>query len=78
MRLSCGASFPRGYQVSFLLFAPLFFSPFFCSFHFKSFPLFDGTDSPLAADEEKYLIEFFGDDYKQYKARVGTGLPFIR
>lgn len=58
-------------------FCPPFFLLFF-SFRFKSFPLFDGTDSPLAADEEKYLIEFFGDDYKQYKARVGTGLPFIR
>ena len=28
--------------------------------------------------EEKYLIEFFGQDYVSYKKRVGTGLPFMR
>ena len=28
--------------------------------------------------EEKALVEFFGDKYIQYRAKVGTGLPFIR
>lgn len=28
--------------------------------------------------EEAALIRFFGDDYKRYKARVGTKIPFIR
>ncbi|CAJ2510223.1 Uu.00g061230.m01.CDS01 [Anthostomella pinea] len=27
--------------------------------------------------EEHYLIEFFDEDYIQYKKRVGTGMPFI-
>jgi len=27
--------------------------------------------------EEKYLVEFFGDEYRGYRERVGTGLPFI-
>jgi len=29
-------------------------------------------------DEELHLIQFFGDDYIQYKRRVGTGIPFIK
>ncbi|ORX33630.1 protein-S-isoprenylcysteine O-methyltransferase [Kockovaella imperatae] len=28
-------------------------------------------------EEEKYLVRFFGDDYVQYRRRVGTGLPFL-
>ncbi|OAA66313.1 protein-S-isoprenylcysteine O-methyltransferase [Cordyceps fumosorosea ARSEF 2679] len=27
--------------------------------------------------EEAKLVEFFGDDYVQYRKRVGTGMPFI-
>ncbi len=27
--------------------------------------------------EEKWLVEFFGDEYRQYAKRTGTGLPFI-
>ncbi|KAH3900316.1 related to Protein-S-isoprenylcysteine O-methyltransferase [Saccharomycodes ludwigii] len=27
--------------------------------------------------EEKYLLEFFGEDYKLYKQNVGVGIPFI-
>ena len=27
--------------------------------------------------EEKKLVEFFGDEYVQYKKRVGTQIPFI-
>lgn len=27
--------------------------------------------------EEKYLVEFFGEKYVEYRKRVGTGLPFI-
>ena len=29
-------------------------------------------------DEEKLLWCFFGDQYTQYKERVGTGIPFIQ
>lgn len=29
------------------------------------------------ADEEKHLIEFFGDDYKAYRARTRVWIPFI-
>ena len=29
-------------------------------------------------DEEQLLIHFFGDDYTQYKERVGTGIPFMQ
>jgi protein-S-isoprenylcysteine O-methyltransferase len=29
------------------------------------------------AAEEKYLINFFGEEYKQYRARVGVWIPFI-
>lgn len=35
-------------------------------------------DADVCADEEQYLIEFFGTDYEDFKARVGTGIPFIR
>ncbi|SOV04322.1 uncharacterized protein UDID_02341 [Ustilago sp. UG-2017a] len=28
--------------------------------------------------EERWLMEFFGDEYKEYRETVGTGLPFIR
>ncbi|SPO24757.1 related to STE14 - farnesyl cysteine carboxyl-methyltransferase [Ustilago trichophora] len=28
--------------------------------------------------EEKALVEFFGDEYKRYKKRTGSGLPFIK
>lgn len=28
-------------------------------------------------EEEKFLVKFFGDDYVQYRKRVGTGLPFM-
>lgn len=28
-------------------------------------------------EEEKFLVRFFGDDYVQYRKRVGTGLPFM-
>nr|XP_018264642.1 protein-S-isoprenylcysteine O-methyltransferase [Kwoniella dejecticola CBS 10117]OBR86800.1 protein-S-isoprenylcysteine O-methyltransferase [Kwoniella dejecticola CBS 10117] len=28
-------------------------------------------------DEERWLIKFFGDDYVQYRKRVGTKLPFF-
>ncbi len=28
--------------------------------------------------EEAYLIEFFGQEYKDYKKRVGTKIPFIK
>ncbi|ORY27468.1 protein-S-isoprenylcysteine O-methyltransferase [Naematelia encephala] len=28
-------------------------------------------------DEERHLVRFFGDDYIQYRKRVGTGLPLI-
>ncbi|SNX83323.1 related to STE14 - farnesyl cysteine carboxyl-methyltransferase [Melanopsichium pennsylvanicum] len=28
--------------------------------------------------EERALIEFFGDEYREYKQKVGTGLPFIK
>lgn len=27
--------------------------------------------------EERWLLEFFGDEYRQYAKRTGTGLPFI-
>lgn len=27
--------------------------------------------------EEVYLEEFFGNEYREYKSRVGSGLPFI-
>ena len=29
-------------------------------------------------DEEKLLTSFFGDDYTQYTAKVGIGIPFIQ
>ena len=29
-------------------------------------------------DEEELLIQFFGDEYVEYKRRVGTGIPFIK
>ena len=29
-------------------------------------------------DEEQLLTYFFGDDYSQYTAKVGTGIPFIQ
>lgn len=32
------------------------------------------ADTP---DEEKHLIRFFGNDYVEYKKRVGSGLPFL-
>jgi protein-S-isoprenylcysteine O-methyltransferase len=28
------------------------------------------------ADEEKFLVRFFGNDYIEYRKKVGTGLPF--
>lgn len=28
-------------------------------------------------DEEESLLQFFGEDYIQYKGKVGTGIPFI-
>ena len=28
--------------------------------------------------EEKFLIQFFGDDYVQYRAKVGTLIPFVK
>jgi protein-S-isoprenylcysteine O-methyltransferase Ste14 len=28
------------------------------------------------ADEERHLVRFFGQDYINYRKRVGTGLPF--
>ena len=28
-------------------------------------------------EEEIYLLNFFTEDYVEYKKRVGTGLPFI-
>ena len=28
-------------------------------------------------DEERHLVRFFGNEYIQYRKRVGTGLPFI-
>lgn len=31
----------------------------------------------LSIDEEQDLIKFFGDDYRVYRKRVGTGIPFI-
>ncbi|EGV62997.1 ICMT-domain-containing protein [Yamadazyma tenuis ATCC 10573] len=27
--------------------------------------------------EEKFLVQFFGDDYREYRRRVGTKIPFI-
>ncbi|WAR14810.1 ICMT-like protein [Mya arenaria] len=29
-------------------------------------------------EEEIYLLNFFGEDYVEYKKKVGTGLPFIK
>lgn len=29
-------------------------------------------------DEEEFLIQFFGDEYVEYKRRVPTGIPFIK
>jgi protein-S-isoprenylcysteine O-methyltransferase len=26
--------------------------------------------------EERFLVKFFGNDYIEYRKRVGTGLPF--
>ena len=34
------------------------------------------TLSANGADEEKHLVKFFGDEYVQYRKRVGTCLPF--
>lgn len=31
----------------------------------------------LTLDEERHLVRFFGDEYVQYRKRVGTGLPFV-
>eukprot|EP01132_Coremiostelium_polycephalum_P007676 gene7676-9444_t len=28
--------------------------------------------------EEEYLIDFFGNDYKQYRKKVWSGIPFIK
>jgi protein-S-isoprenylcysteine O-methyltransferase len=28
-------------------------------------------------DEEKHLIEFFGDNYRDYRARTRVWIPFI-
>lgn len=28
-------------------------------------------------DEEQDLVKFFGDDYRNYRQKVGTGIPFI-
>ncbi|KAI0016931.1 ICMT-domain-containing protein [Xylariomycetidae sp. FL0641] len=33
--------------------------------------------SQRVKDEEASLINFFGDDYINYKKRVGTGMPFV-
>lgn len=30
------------------------------------------------ADEEQALVSFFGDDYINYRKKVGTLLPFCR
>lgn len=29
------------------------------------------------ADEERYLITFFGDDYREYRNRTPTLIPFV-
>jgi protein-S-isoprenylcysteine O-methyltransferase len=34
----------------------------------------DQTDP--VTDEERFLVKFFGNDYTEYRKRVGTGLPF--
>jgi len=34
------------------------------------------ADISLAA-EERTLVEFFGDDYREYRKRVGTRIPFV-
>lgn len=30
------------------------------------------------SDEEHTLVKFFGDDYRRYRAKVPTRIPFIR
>ena len=32
----------------------------------------------FCVDEEQDLVKFFGDDYRDYRQSVGTGIPFIR
>lgn len=31
----------------------------------------------LSIAEEKALIQFFGDEYRTYRGRVGTKIPFV-
>ena len=31
----------------------------------------------VATAEERYLVEFFGKDYENYRKRTMTGIPFV-
>ena len=35
------------------------------------------TNSWAQLDEERALVKFFGDDYINYRRRVGTKIPFV-
>lgn len=36
------------------------------------------TSADFGTAEEKALVHFFGEDYENYRRRVGTKIPFIR
>jgi protein-S-isoprenylcysteine O-methyltransferase len=49
-------------------------------FYYRIMGTFVFCSRPLrtthTAGEERHLVRFFGNDYVEYRKRVGTGLPF--
>ncbi|EJD01223.1 ICMT-domain-containing protein [Fomitiporia mediterranea MF3/22] len=63
--------------ISFILYSILLWRFFYRRIQGK-YTRFSAERSPdIGAVEEASLIRFFGDDYKQYRKRVGTKIPFV-
>ncbi len=63
--------------VTFVLFSVLLWRFFYYRTRGKSSSVPCSTATHITPAEEKALIKFFGDAYVQYRARVGTKIPFV-
>lgn len=45
--------------------------------HLRDDGLVESCANVLVAAEEKLLVQFFGEDYRSYRRRVGTKIPFV-